>query len=64
MAIFVALVTSGAAPVFAPRPFVEDLAQVRETLATKYANLEWAVFQREADLPKLLETERLKGATH
>ena len=27
----------------------EDLAQVRETLATKYANLEWVVFDHETD---------------
>jgi len=35
------------------KPWIADLEQVRETFSTKYANLEWAVFQREADLPQL-----------
>ncbi len=49
----VALSTFNAAQAFDPQPWIEDLAQVRETVTTKYANLEWAVSQREADLPKL-----------
>jgi Peptidase family S41 len=49
----VVILTLDAAPVFDPTPWIEDLAQVHETFATKYANLEWAVFQREADLPQL-----------
>lgn len=51
---------------FDPKPRIADLDQVRETFATKYANLEWAVFQREADLPKLFaDTEaRIKSATN
>lgn len=51
---------------FDPKPWVADLDQVRETLATKYANLEWAVFQREANLPKLFaDTEaRIQRATN
>jgi hypothetical protein len=36
-----------------PKRWIADLEQVRETFSTKYANLEWAVFQREADLPQL-----------
>lgn len=36
-----------------PKPWLEDLAQTREVLLTKYANLEWAVFDREAKLPAL-----------
>jgi hypothetical protein len=49
-----------------PKPWVADLDQVRETFLTKYANLEWAVFQREADLPKLFaDTEtRINGASN
>ena len=31
----------------------EDLAQVRQTLATKYANLEWVVFDHETNLAEL-----------
>lgn len=39
---------------FDPKPWLEDLAQTRSVLSTKYANLEWAVFDREANLPELL----------
>ncbi len=39
--------------VFDPKPWLEDLAQTREALSTKYANLEWAVFDREANLNAL-----------
>src|SRR5713101_279573 len=65
-ALVVTLFTVSAAPTFEPKPWIEDLAQVRETFATKYANLEWAVFQREANLPKLFsDTEaRIKYATN
>jgi len=40
-------------PSFDQHPWLNDLAQVRQTFATRYANLEWAVFDREVDLPKL-----------
>ncbi len=43
---------AGNAP-FDPKPWLEDLAQTREALSTKYANLEWAVFDREANLTEL-----------
>jgi hypothetical protein len=43
---------AGTAP-FDPKPWLEDLAQTREVFSTKYANLEWAVFDREANLPAL-----------
>ena len=33
--------------------WLQDLGQVRATLTTKYANLDWVVFEREADLPVL-----------
>jgi hypothetical protein len=51
---------------FDPKPWLADLDQVRETFLTKYANLEWAVFQREADLPNLFaDTEaRIKRASN
>lgn len=38
---------------FDPRPWMSDLQQIREAFAEKYANLEWAVFEREIDLPGL-----------
>lgn len=56
----VVVFTLGAAPIFDPNPWIEDLSQVREALATKYADLEWAVFQREADLPKLFADTRAR----
>src|ERR1700736_497081 len=40
-------------PTFDPKPWLEDLEQVRESLSTKYANLEWAVLQHEIDLTTL-----------
>jgi len=45
--------TFGDAPSYDPKPWLEDLAQTREVFLTKYANLEWAVFDREAKLPEL-----------
>jgi hypothetical protein len=49
---------AGDAP-FDPKPWLEDLAQAREVLSTKYANLEWAVFDREAGLTALFaDTEK------
>jgi hypothetical protein len=44
---------------FDPRPWLEDLDQVQETLATKYANLEWVVTHRHVDLAALLATARV-----
>jgi peptidase S41-like protein len=51
---------------FDAKPWIADLDQARETFLTKYANLEWAVFQREADLPQLFaDTEaRIRRATN
>ena len=40
----------GDAPQFDPKPWLDDLTQMRTAFATKYANLEWAVFDRQADL--------------
>jgi hypothetical protein len=49
---------AGPAVAFDRTPWLEDLAQVRQALATKYANLEWVVFDHETDLQKLFaETE-------
>jgi hypothetical protein len=38
---------------FDPKPWLEDLDQSREAFATKYANLEWAVAEREINLSAL-----------
>ena len=38
---------------FDPKPWLEDLDQARGAFATKYANLEWAVLEREIDLSAL-----------
>lgn len=56
---------AGSALAFDRTPWLRDLAQVHEVLATKYANLEWVVLDREIDLPKLFaDTEtRLQKAS-
>jgi hypothetical protein len=63
--VVLVLATVATAEAFEPKPWIDDLDQVKETLATKYANLEWAVFERELDLQKLFaETqERIEHAT-
>ncbi len=47
---------------FDPTPYLEDLNQVRDVFSTKYALFEWAVFDREADLPALFERARSRIA--
>jgi hypothetical protein len=49
---------------FDVRPWVEDLRQIRSSMSAKYANLEWAVFERDIDLSNVFdETEvRLQSA--
>jgi hypothetical protein len=53
LALGAAASLSAAAPGFDPKPWLEDLAQAKTALGEKYANLEWAAFEREADLPRL-----------
>ena len=53
VALSVAAKTAGASSTYDPKPWLEDLEQSRAALKAKYANLEWAVFEREADLPAL-----------
>jgi hypothetical protein len=50
---------------FDPQPWIDDLHQIRAAFAEKYANFEWAVFEREIDLSDLFtRTEaRLRDAT-
>jgi hypothetical protein len=52
-------------PPFDSQPWIEDLQQIKQAFAEKYANLEWAVFEREANLPELFATTetRLRAAT-
>ncbi len=41
---------SAAEQAFDPKPWLDDLAQMRAALTTKYANIEWAITDRGADL--------------
>jgi len=52
-----------AAPAFDPGPWLGDLDQTQRALAEEYANLEWAVFEREADLPRLFADARSRLKT-
>lgn len=51
-------------PAFDPKPWLEDLAQVRDAMQTGYANLDWAVQDREAKLPALFDeaADRIRAA--
>ena len=51
--VVVVLATRATAGTFEPQPWIDDLSQVKDALATKYANFEWAVFEREVDLQGL-----------
>lgn len=48
-----------------PAPWLQDLDQTRQALATKYANLEWAVFEHETDMTALFSetTQRIETAS-
>ena len=54
-----------AAAAFDPNPWIEDLRQIRTAFSEKYANFEWAVFEREIDLSDLFAQAegRLRDAT-
>jgi hypothetical protein len=47
-------------PSFDPKPWLQDLEQVKEALAAKYANFEWLVFERESDLNGLFADTRAR----
>lgn len=53
---------AAAEPAFDPKPYLEDLDQVHRVFETKYALFEWAVFEREADLPALFARTRARIA--
>jgi hypothetical protein len=51
------------AAAFDPAPWLEDLGQVRQAFAQKYANWDWAVFERQANMARLFsDTEARIGA--
>jgi hypothetical protein len=49
----------GAMP-FNRAPWLEDLQQMREAFATRYANLEWLVFDREVDIAAVFDEARVR----
>ncbi|BCW89039.1 hypothetical protein sos41_21940 [Alphaproteobacteria bacterium SO-S41] len=55
-----ALALSGAAQAFDTKPWLEDLAQARQAFGATYANFEWAVFEREADLSALFDETKTR----
>ena len=61
-ALAIAAASLGAAPAFDPKPWLEDFDQVHDAITTRYANFEWAVFDRETDLPSLFAETRLRIA--
>ena len=50
---------------FDPGPWIEDLHQIRAALTQKYANFEWAVFERRIPLGELFDAteSRLRAAS-
>ncbi len=50
---------------FDPGPWIEDLQQIRAALTQKYANFEWAVFERRIPLAELFAAteSRLRAAS-
>lgn len=57
---------SNSAEIFDKRAWLADLDQVHDAMARQYANLEWAVFTREADLPGLFQAakDRIEAASN
>ena len=51
--LMLCLQAANAQPAFDAKPWQEDLEQAREAVATKYANLEWLVLEREINLESL-----------
>lgn len=60
------LVVTASGTAFDAKPWLDDLNQTQEVLATKYANLEWAVFERELNLTAIFaETkQRIEAASN
>lgn len=53
----------GTAQEFDPKPWLEDLSQSRAAFTEKYANFDWAIFERQIDLSKLFAETRDRVAT-
>jgi hypothetical protein len=54
---------ASAREVFHPEPWLQDLEQVRQAFATKYADLEWEVSERDLDLTSIFARAREQIAT-
>jgi hypothetical protein len=55
LALLLAAPATAQAPAWDPQPWLEDLAQIRSVLDTKYANLEWLKGERELDVDALFQ---------
>jgi len=62
LALLLAAPAAAAEPAFDARPWLQDWAQVEHAMATSYSDLEWAVFDREADLPRMFADTRSRIA--
>jgi hypothetical protein len=56
--ISAAIALIGATASFETEPWLEDLDQTRDAFTKEYANFDWAVFQRQADLSRLFDETR------
>jgi hypothetical protein len=54
------LAGKGSSETFSTKGWLADLDQVHDEMASRYANLEWAVFTREANLPELFESTKIR----
>ena len=65
VSLLLALQLNFAAGAFDSKPWRDDLSQARTAFELKYANWEWAAFERQADLPKLFQDadRRVEGAS-
>jgi hypothetical protein len=51
--LFAGAASASAQSAYDPKPWLDDLAQMRVAFSTGYANFEWAVFDHEVDLAAL-----------
>jgi Peptidase family S41 len=55
---FVGMAVASTNAPYDPKPWLDDLAQMRSAFSGKYANFEWALFEREIDLSALFADAR------
>jgi hypothetical protein len=55
--------SNACAAAYDPRPWLDDLSQMRLAFSTKYANFEWAVFVQEIDVAGLFADARKRIET-